>query len=43
MDELKISNSRYMGNLDCFQNLIDIDDFFGWDDDSLLNLKGMEI
>ena len=41
MDELKISNSRYMGNLDCFQNLIDIDDFFGWDDDSLLNLKGM--
>ena len=41
MDELKISNSLYTGNLDCFQNIIDIDDFFGWDNDSLLNLKGM--
>ena len=41
MDELKISNTRYTGNIDCFQNLIDIDDFFGFDDDSLLNLNGL--
>ena len=41
MAVLKISNRAFNGNIDCFQNLADISDFFSFDDVSVLDLGGL--
>ena len=42
MEELIISNHVYKGNIDCFQNLLDIQKFFCVDEDVLIDFEGVK-